>query len=233
MAAAVSGPVHLVAVLESAPHRPAQLPAVGLSTNGRAAGIPDFFDDEADYDRFVARLVARRRAQGRQRIVVGDPPLAALIRRSNCASATVARVLQDAIALAIAVPLPGQRARTPARSRRATQQRHATADRRKPLARAALRHRGRIHRRSRRAQCRQSRSAWPRHLSSSLPDARTLDPDGALGAFSTILARGTSAHEQLARYDAQPRCGANHIEALRSVVDWLAETTSPAQHAAS
>jgi carboxylate-amine ligase len=63
-------------------------------------------------------------------------------------------------------------------------------------------------------------------------DARVLDPDNALGALTTILARGTSAHEQLARYDASRAAGANHVEALRATVDWLLETTVPGQTAA-
>jgi len=61
------------------------------------------------------------------------------------------------------------------------------------------------------------------------PDARVLDSHGTLRALRTILARGTSAHAQLQTYEEALAAGANHRDALRAVVDWLLETTTPGQ----
>ena len=60
------------------------------------------------------------------------------------------------------------------------------------------------------------------------PDARALDPDGALGTLSTILARGTSAHAQLACYDARRSAGTDRVQALRAVVDMAHPDDLPA-----
>ncbi|MBS0516578.1 MAG: carboxylate-amine ligase [Proteobacteria bacterium] len=64
------------------------------------------------------------------------------------------------------------------------------------------------------------------------PDAQTLDPDGSLRALRTILARGTSAHAQLQAYDNALAAGASHRDALRAVIDWLLNATVPGQRLA-
>jgi glutamate---cysteine ligase / carboxylate-amine ligase len=53
---------------------------------------------------------------------------------------------------------------------------------------------------------------------------------GCAPAFSRldyILANGTSAHHQLAIYAAKRAAGASRLNALKQVVDWLAEHTAP------
>jgi carboxylate-amine ligase len=56
-------------------------------------------------------------------------------------------------------------------------------------------------------------------------DTHVLRADPAWDAADKILARGTSAHAQLALYHAQRREGATRAEALQAVVRWLLETT--------
>lgn len=53
---------------------------------------------------------------------------------------------------------------------------------------------------------------------------------GCLGAFkqlSTVLRTGTSAHRQLEIFIAKRQAGVGRTEALKAVVDWLAEQTVP------
>lgn len=59
-------------------------------------------------------------------------------------------------------------------------------------------------------------------------DAQALDCTQALASIDDILARGTSAHTQLALYRQQRDGGATRAAALKSVVDWLLHTTVPA-----
>lgn len=56
-------------------------------------------------------------------------------------------------------------------------------------------------------------------------DARRLECEEPLRHLGTILARGTSAHEQLAIYRARREHGASGVAALRAVVDWLIEAS--------
>jgi glutamate---cysteine ligase / carboxylate-amine ligase len=56
-------------------------------------------------------------------------------------------------------------------------------------------------------------------------DAEVLGCADQLRHLRTILERGTSAHRQVAIYEAARREGADHEAALHRVVDWLVETT--------
>ncbi len=56
-------------------------------------------------------------------------------------------------------------------------------------------------------------------------DAERLDCVAEIENARDILARGTSAHRQIAVYEAAKTDGADEYEALRAVVDWLAEET--------
>ena len=58
-------------------------------------------------------------------------------------------------------------------------------------------------------------------------DVRALGCARALEPLDAMLARGTSAHEQLARYHAGLAAGGSRREALRHVVDWLIEASVP------
>lgn len=63
-------------------------------------------------------------------------------------------------------------------------------------------------------------------------DARALDCVDALRTLDDIVARGTSAHAQLALYRERRQAGANRHDALKAVVDWLLDATVPAAMAA-
>lgn len=56
-------------------------------------------------------------------------------------------------------------------------------------------------------------------------DARELAAEGTLEQLDTIMSAGTSAHRQLRIYRGQRASGATHLDALRSVVDWLLDVT--------
>lgn len=56
-------------------------------------------------------------------------------------------------------------------------------------------------------------------------DARELAAEEALDQLDTIMSSGTSAHRQLRIYRERRAAGSGHIDALRSVVDWLLDTT--------
>jgi carboxylate-amine ligase len=58
-------------------------------------------------------------------------------------------------------------------------------------------------------------------------DARALGCESSLRRLRTIVARGTSAHAQLARYGEVRSAGGSRIEALRAVVDQLLDATVP------
>jgi carboxylate-amine ligase len=195
------------------------------------AGIPDFFDDEADYGGFVARLVQGGALKDGSELwwAIRPSPRFPTLELRICDSCT--RV-QDAIALATLFRcLVSAHIRQP----------DLGAQRSNATRRLIDENRWRAQRYGIEAEfideSGERNQSVAQRLAAALelvaPDARTLDPDGALGTFSTILARGTSAHEQLARYDSRRAAGANHIEALRCVVDWLAETTAPGQHTGS
>ncbi len=62
-------------------------------------------------------------------------------------------------------------------------------------------------------------------------DVRALGCEAAMARLTTIMARGTSAHEQLAVYRAARDGGATRVEALRRVVDWLVTATVPRANA--
>ena len=57
-------------------------------------------------------------------------------------------------------------------------------------------------------------------------DSERLDCVAEVEHVRTILARGTSAHRQLAIYESQRRAGASEQHALEAVVDWLIEETT-------
>ena len=57
-------------------------------------------------------------------------------------------------------------------------------------------------------------------------DAERLDCVAEAEHVRTILARGTSAHRQVAVYEAERRSGATEQQALEAVVDWLIEETT-------
>ena len=57
------------------------------------------------------------------------------------------------------------------------------------------------------------------------PDARHFGCEAEVRHARRIVARGTSAHRQLAIFDAARATGASRAEALSAVVDWLIAET--------
>jgi glutamate---cysteine ligase / carboxylate-amine ligase len=64
-------------------------------------------------------------------------------------------------------------------------------------------------------------------------DAQALGCEDGLRHLGTIVARGTSAHEQLAIYREHCANGASSAQALQHVVDWLIAATLPDAQTAS
>jgi glutamate---cysteine ligase / carboxylate-amine ligase len=187
------------------------------------AGIPDFFVDQADYDAFIARLVragAMRDGSELWWAIRPSPNYPTLELRISDSCTRV----EDTIALATLFRcLVSAHMRYPELGAR-----RSTATRR-----LIEENRWRAQRHGIEAQFIDEfgdgevsvADLVAEALELTQPDARTLDPAGALGSLSTILARGTSAHAQLAHYDEARVAGADRIAALRDVVDWLTVTT--------
>jgi carboxylate-amine ligase len=191
------------------------------------AGIPDFFDDEADYNAFILRMVRARALKDGSELWWSIRPSPRYPTLELRIADSCTRV-QDTVALAILfrclvsahLRLPELGAQRSNATRRLIDENRWRAQRYGIEAEF-------IDEASDRTVSVTQRVAEALELVE--PDARTLDPDGALGALTTVLARGTSAHEQLARYDASRSAGSTHVEALRGVVDWLLEATTPSQ----
>jgi len=194
-------------------------------------GIPDFFDDQADYDAFIARLVRAGAIKDGSELwwAIRPSPRFPTLELRIADSCTR---LQDAVALATLFRcLVSAYVRQPHRDeQRSNATRRLIDENRWRAQRYGLATEFIIEGDDRTQNV-------TRRLDAALDlvaaDARTLDPDGMLETLRSLLARGTSAHEQLARYERSREAGANHIEALRCVVDWLAETTAPGQQTVS
>lgn len=194
------------------------------------AGIPDFFDDEADYDSFVARLVQAAAIKDGSELWWAIRPSPRFPTLELRISDSCTRV-QDAIALATLFRcLVSAYARQPDLGLRRSNATRRLVDENRWRAQRYGIEAEFIDEFGGKNQSVAQRLAAALELVET--DARTLDRGGALGTLKAILASGTSAHEQLARYDSARAAGANHVEALRGVVDWLAETTSPGQQTA-
>ena len=190
-------------------------------------GIPDLFDGQPDYDAFVARLVRAGALKDASELwwairpSLNYPTLELRIADScthvedSVAIATLFRCLVSAH-----VRDPDLGARRSTATRRLIDENRWRAQRHGLAAEFIDEFEDRL-------------IGVPERLAQAIAltatDARVLDPHGALRGLDAIVARGTSAHEQLARYDAARASGANHVDALRAVVDWLATTTCPEQ----
>jgi carboxylate-amine ligase len=191
------------------------------------AGIPDFFDDEADYDAFVARLVRAQALRDGSELWWAIRPSPNYPTLELRISDSCTRV-EDTIALA-----------TLFRCLVSAHIRHPDLGARRSTATRRLidENRWRAQRHGIEAQFIDEfgdrevgvADLVAEALELVAPDARTLDPARALGTLSTILARGTSAHAQLAHYDEARSAGADRVAALRDVVDWLTVTTCAEQ----
>ena len=191
------------------------------------AGIPDFFDDQHDYDAFIQRLARAGALRDGSELWWAIRPSPSFPTLELRISDSCTRV-EDTIALAVLFRcLVSAHIRNPELGvRRSNATRRLIEENRWRAQRHGIEAKfidefgpGEVSMADRVAEA----------LELTKPDARVLDPTGALGTLSTILARGTSAHAQLAHYDAARSAGANRVDALREVVDWLTVTTCPDQ----
>lgn len=191
------------------------------------AGIPDFFDDQLDYDAFVARLARAGALRDGSELWWAIRPSPSYPTLELRISDSCTRV-EDTIALATLFRcLVSAHLRRPELGvKRSTATRRLVEENRWRAQRHGIEAQFIDEIGDREVSV---ADLVAEALELTRPDARTLDPAGALGTISTILARGTSAHEQLAHYDAARAAGADRVAALRNVVDWLAVTTCPDQ----
>jgi glutamate---cysteine ligase / carboxylate-amine ligase len=191
-------------------------------------GIPDPFADQAEYDRFVALLV-------RQQAIANSTFLWWAIRPSSAFPTLELRItdcctrIDDALAIAALF-----RCLVRAHIRRP----ELGADH-GPLSRRVIdENRWRAKRFG--IEC----SLIDEHGEVEVPfaakldqlreliaeDAHALGCEDALRRLARIMAIGTSAHQQLAVYEEQRAAGGNRLQALRAVVDWLADATVATDH---
>lgn len=194
-------------------------------------GIPDFFADEAEYRAFVDLLV-RTGAIDHQGSLwwairpARDYPTLELRIADSCTE------VEDAVAIAALfrclvrahVRDPALGARRSAFTRRVIDENRWRAKRYGLDARFIDEHT---------VTQEPFSDALNRLLELVAEDARALACEHTLEQLGTILARGTSAHRQLAVYKAQRDLGASRLEALREVVDWLIEATVPGGESAA
>jgi carboxylate-amine ligase len=190
-------------------------------------GIPDFFADEAEYNVFVDRLVRANALKDGSELWWAIRPSRSYPTLELRIADSCAR-LEDAVALATLFRcLVRAHMRDP----------RLGAARTNATRRLIDENRWRALRYGTKAEfideahdrCVTVAQALAEARDLVEPDALALSVSDALGRLDKVVECGTSADVQLAIYDARRRAGAGHIEALRATVDWLLETTSPAQ----
>jgi carboxylate-amine ligase len=188
-------------------------------------GIPDFFESEADYDAFAAVLV-------RAGAIADASSLWWAIRPSPNYPTVELRIadacthLEDSLAIAALyrclmrhlVMHPAQAPACNAGVRRIIDENRWRA-KRFGLQAEFIDERGNTE---------PALAQLQRLRELCREDAQALDCVEALASIDDILARGTSAHAQLALYRQQRDGGASRTAALKAVVDWLLHTTVPA-----
>jgi glutamate---cysteine ligase / carboxylate-amine ligase len=186
-------------------------------------GVPDHFEDQAQYDAFVRLLVERGAIADASylwwaiRPALRFPTLE--LRIADCCTQ-----VEDGVALAAVfrclvqahLRRPGLGARRSAHSRRLIDENRWRAkrwgiegslldeDRPEPVPFATM-------------------LGELRELAAE--EAHRLDCEAQLRHLTTIMVRGTSAHRQLEIHRQRLAAGDGRVAALRAVVDWLARTT--------
>ena len=183
-------------------------------------GLPEQFDSWGEYQRHVRVLVDAGLIEDAQQAVVGRAAVSALSDARNAhhgrLHATRGRH-RDRRPL----PLLAAHALASAAEQPALAALRRDAHQREPLARPALRHAPRGSSISARATSCLTPSSSRRCSRSSLPTPRTSPARPRSKHARTILARGTSAHWQIATFEEARRAGASEAEALKAVVDML------------
>lgn len=188
-------------------------------------GIPDFFQNEADYDAFTALLVARG--------IVKDPSYLWWTIRPSAHFPTVELRIADACThledtLAVAALfrcLVATLVRQPDFGRDRTSMTRFLIDENR--WRAKRHGTDAIFVDEFASQPQAAHVVLGRLLQAVAPEAERLGCAQTLRHLDVILERGTSAHAQLAIYDECRKTGRSRLESLRAVVDWLIAATVP------
>ena len=191
------------------------------------AGFPDFFDDEPDYDRFVAMLSRLGVLQDGSEIWWAIRPSVRFPTLELRIADSCTRI-EDSIALATLFRcLVRAHLRLPALGmRRSTATRRMIEENRWRASRYGIDAEFVDEVRDRTVPV---QTLLDEAFDLTEQDAKVLDPHDHLRALREIRSRGTSAHEQLRVYESQLEQGASRRECLRAVISWLLKTTSPMQ----
>ena len=193
-------------------------------------GIPDFFADQSDYDAFVAALVDAGALEDASKLWWAIRP-SLRYPTLELRIADSCTHIEDAVALAALyrclvrahVRLPALGATRGTATRRVIDENRWRAKRYGVDAEFLVEgERGAVPARTLLARLRETLA----------PDIDALGCGSALRQLDTILARGTSAQQQLAIYRARRDAGLGRLDALHGVVDWLLAATVPATVAA-
>ncbi len=189
------------------------------------AGVPNCFENEADYENFIATLVRAGSLEDGSEIWWSIRPSASYPTLELRIADSCTRV-EDSVAIAMLFRcLVSAHLRLPQLgAQRSAMTRHLIEENIWRAQRYGLEAEFIIDGRDRPVSV-------PEWVSETLelirPDARVLDPHGTLSTLRTILVRGTSAHEQIHIYEECVANGMSHREALGCVVDWLLRATVP------
>lgn len=186
-------------------------------------GIPDFFDDQADYDAFVATLVQAGALEDASHVWWAIRPALRFptleLRIADCCSN-----VEDGVALAtlfrclvrLHVRSPTLGAARGTATRRLIEENRWRAKRYGPNSEFIVEgERSPVPLRSLLARLREQIA----------PDVAALGCEAMLERLDVLLARGTSAQRQRAVYEDARAAGAGRLDALCRVVDWLLRTT--------
>jgi carboxylate-amine ligase len=187
------------------------------------SGLPELFRDEADYEAYLAVLVENR-------ILVDASYIWWALRPAPAGNALELRVadscthIDDALAIASLFRCLLRRlARDPTLNAGMTAAGRAIVEENKWRAQRYGIHGSLIDLLS--GEARPIALVLSDTIALVEEDAAALGCTADVAAARTILARGTSADEQLGVYRAALATGASQSEALHDVVEWLAETT--------
>ncbi|HEY6645376.1 carboxylate-amine ligase [Povalibacter sp.] len=187
------------------------------------SGIPDFFDDEADYDAFV-NLMQHTGAMRDASFLWWAVRPALKFPTLELRIADVCTTVEDAVGLAalfrcliaMLVRRPGFGAARSTHTRRLIDENRWLA-KRDGIAANMIDE--------------STRTIWPMRavldglIRITAEDAAMLGCEAALAHLRTIFDRGSSAHSQLRVYNESRAAGVRQDQALRRVVDWLAAET--------
>ena len=186
-------------------------------------GIPDFFAGEAEYGAFVEMLVAAGAIRDASQLWWAIRP-ALKYPTLELRIADSCTHVDDALAIALLFRcLVRATVREPALGRVRSGQTRRLIDENRWRAKRYGYHDGWIDVHTGREQS--FREALDQLVALVAEDAAVLGCEGYADGIARILARGTSAHAQLAIYRQHRDAGALKVTALRAVVDWLVAAT--------